>query len=126
MQANKGFMKKLPKRQGGTVFSCRYSAIFRPHGPLYLRRLHSYVPNPLVANLQCIIRVAYCRRSFNLMKSPRKWESQYGWAVRLRHLLRGTQGDLDEVKVADLEVWPESHWPGFALHQTDVLSSYIT
>ena len=20
-----------------------------------------------------------------------------------------------------LEVWPESHWPGFALHQTDVL-----
>ena len=25
---------------GGTVFSRRYSAIFRPHGPLYLRRLH--------------------------------------------------------------------------------------
>ena len=24
---------------GGTVFSRRYSAIFRPHGPLYLRRL---------------------------------------------------------------------------------------
>ena len=22
-----------------------------------------------------------------------------------------------------LEVWPESHWPGFVLHQTDVLSS---
>ncbi len=21
----------------------------------------------------------------------------------------------------DLEVWPESHWPGFALRQTDVL-----
>ena len=26
---------------GGPVFSRRYSAIFRPHGPLYLRRLHS-------------------------------------------------------------------------------------
>ena len=26
---------------GGTVFGRRYSAIFRPRGPLYLRRLHS-------------------------------------------------------------------------------------
>ena len=24
-----------------------------------------------------------------------------------------------------LEVWPESHWPGFALRQTDVLESYV-
>ena len=24
----------------------------------------------------------------------------------------------------DLEVWPESHWPRFALRQTDVLQSY--
>ena len=23
--------------------------------------------------------------------------------------------------IADLEVWPESHWPGFALRQADVL-----
>ena len=23
-----------------------------------------------------------------------------------------------------LEVWPESHWPGFALRQVDVLQSY--
>ena len=23
-----------------------------------------------------------------------------------------------------LEVWPESHWPGFALRQADVLQSY--
>ena len=23
-----------------------------------------------------------------------------------------------------LEVWPESHWPGFALCQADVLQSY--
>ena len=26
---------------GGTVFSRRLSAIFRPRGPLYLRRLHA-------------------------------------------------------------------------------------
>ena len=25
---------------------------------------------------------------------------------------------------AALEVWPESHWPGFALLQVDVLQSY--
>ena len=25
----------------------------------------------------------------------------------------------------DLEVWPESQWPGFALRQADVLQSYI-
>ena len=24
----------------------------------------------------------------------------------------------------NLEVWPESHWPGFALRQADVLQSY--
>ena len=23
-----------------------------------------------------------------------------------------------------LEIWPESHWPGFALRQADVLQSY--
>ena len=28
---------------GGTVFSRRYSAIFRPRGPLYLRRLHAWL-----------------------------------------------------------------------------------
>ena len=35
----------------------------------------------------------------------------------------------DEVKrdqpvMVILEVWPESHWPGFALLQADVLQSY--
>ena len=28
------------------------------------------------------------------------------------------------VRLNDLEVWPESHWPGFALLQVDVLQSY--
>ena len=27
-------------------------------------------------------------------------------------------------KIVTLEVWPESHWPGFALRQADVLQSY--
>ena len=26
--------------------------------------------------------------------------------------------------VYSLEVWPESHWPGFALRQADVIQSY--
>ena len=30
----------------------------------------------------------------------------------------------DGVKVHCLEVWPESHWPGFALRQADVFQSY--
>ena len=31
---------------------------------------------------------------------------------------------LDESVVVILEVWPESHWPGFALRQADVFQSY--
>ena len=33
---------------------------------------------------------------------------------------RANTGD----KMMTLEVWPESHWPGFALRQADVLPSY--
>ena len=29
-----------------------------------------------------------------------------------------------KIVVSDLEVWPESHRPGFALRQADVLQSY--
>ena len=38
--------------------------------------------------------------------------------------------DVDEVVAVakelgiHLEVWPESHWPGFALRQADVFQSY--
>ena len=35
------------------------------------------------------------------------------------------ENDMETDDVADgLEVWPESHWPGFALRQADVLQSY--
>ena len=27
--------------------------------------------------------------------------------------------------VLDLEVWPESHWPGFALREADVFKTYM-
>ena len=29
------------------------------------------------------------------------------------------------LSLASLEVWPESHWPAFALRQADVLQSYM-
>ena len=44
------------RQAGGTVFGRRYSAIFRPRGPLYLRRLHAVlgggpdVVEPLLRN----------------------------------------------------------------------------
>ena len=38
---------------------------------------------------------------------------------RRRFHLRCTQAPS-----AVLEVWPESHWPGFALRQADVCQSY--
>ena len=37
----------------------------------------------------------------------------------------GGAGDLSRFRGYGLEVWPESHWPGFALRQTDVLYSYV-
>ena len=39
--------------------------------------------------------------------------------VRLRQTRRLTAGTPTV-----LEVWPESHWPGFALRQSDVFQSY--
>ena len=31
----------------------------------------------------------------------------------------------DKLTTVDLEVWPESHWPGFALHEADVFKTYM-
>ena len=44
------------------------------------------------------------------------------WAPALMRLSLRT----DQVPVAtgSLEVWPESHWPAFALRQADGLQSY--
>ena len=33
-------------------------------------------------------------------------------------------GPTDPPRSESLEVWPESHWPGFALRQSDVFQSY--
>ena len=32
--------------------------------------------------------------------------------------------EQDFLTTVHLEVWPESHWPGFALRQADVIQSY--
>ena len=32
--------------------------------------------------------------------------------------------DIVMTNMSDLEVWPESHWPGFALREADVFKTY--
>ena len=34
-------------------------------------------------------------------------------------------GVIDRILEDDLEVWPESHWPGFALREADVFKTYM-
>ena len=31
----------------------------------------------------------------------------------------------EALSLMDLEVWPESHWPGFALREADVFKTYM-
>ena len=47
-------------------------------------------------------------------------------AAYLAHLAQERALSVATVRLnrAALEVWPESHWPGFALRQADVLQSY--
>ena len=40
------------------------------------------------------------------------------------NLLRTVPGVGEQLSFALLEVWPESHWPGFVLRQADVCQSY--
>ena len=40
------------------------------------------------------------------------------------HYSLPAEKDLRSLGHEGLEVWPESHWPGFALRQADVLQSY--
>ena len=38
------------------------------------------------------------------------------------------EGSLEAIlgdQVVTLEVWPESHWPGFALREADVFKTYM-
>ena len=52
-----------------------------------------------------------------------KWTDSNPTAWDLDEITPG-QPLPEEVRSALLEVWPESHWPGFALRQADVLQSY--
>ena len=40
------------------------------------------------------------------------------------HLGRRFDDTPEGFSQSPLEVWPESHWPGFALRQSDVFQSY--
>ena len=42
------------------------------------------------------------------------------------HRLVANGGLLPTSPILRLEVWPESHWPGFALPKSGVLQSYTT
>ena len=49
--------------------------------------------------------------------------------LEIRRVLRDSLSDLEDAMAdpidEELEVWPESHWPGFALRQADVFHSYM-
>ena len=42
-------------------------------------------------------------------------------AVNRPEIASMSDWDTVPTRSTSLEVWPESHWPGFALRQTDVL-----
>ena len=46
------------------------------------------------------------------------------WRNELTGPIPGELAQLASWCSVRLEVWPESHWPGFALRQVDVLQSY--
>ena len=46
-----------------------------------------------------------------------------GQATYPDHTVRIPAEAVDDQFIESLEVWPESHWPGFALRQADVLQS---
>ena len=55
----------------------------------------------------------------------------YGYIRTSRQRIAGEAGSDPEAQALQLrgagvalEVWPESHWPGFALRQADVIQSY--
>ena len=74
--------------------------------------------------------VGYMRRNF-LVPAP-SFESfdalnahlEQRYLARMDARLRGHSETIGQRMERDLEVWPESHWPGFALRQSDVFQSY--
>ena len=74
--------------------------------------------------------VGYMRRNF-LVPAP-SFESfdalnahlEQRYLARMDARLRDHSETIGQRMERDLEVWPESHWPGFALRQSDVFQSY--
>ena len=56
------------------------------------------------------------RITWNLVRTINSQRSISQWRSGKIRLIKG--------EVTLLEVWPESHWPGFALRQADVFQSY--
>ena len=52
----------------------------------------------------------------NMVASMRHWATVAG--------IIEDASDRSGIITTPLEVWPESHWPGFALRQADVIQSY--
>ena len=45
--------------------------------------------------------------------------------IKVLDFCRNAPGMFATMILADLEVWPESHWPGFALREADVFKTYM-
>ena len=56
---------------------------------------------------------------------PSSWPFWAGWCFTGSSICRPAPTLGWTTSKACLEVWPESHWPGFALRQADVLQSYM-
>ncbi len=62
-----------------------------------------------------------------ILRGSRDFDTVDDYASFVRQMVerrnRLVQGKLEQ-ELLCLEVWPESHWPGFALRQADVLQPY--
>ena len=47
-----------------------------------------------------------------------------GHAITMGLVSAGARVAMMDINETWLEVWPESHWPGFALRQADAVQSY--
>ena len=54
-----------------------------------------------------------------------KFDSSLDSAYLGHRILLPNPADAEDHVVEALEVWPESHWPGFALREADVFKTYM-
>ena len=116
------------------VTHCVGKFLINGHHPVYLSlphkaevELRSYIGElldqellPTMKNMTNPTRQMVCDATLAIAMDVCRGAN--GNAVRLRRTAdrERTPSRLRQI----LEVWPESHWPGFALRQADVLQSY--